>query len=90
MCLGAIGTSGREALEVELTVNPLEVRRTELSLREVARILSKDVDVPIRSSWEELAGVRKNREIHFAFWNHASSAGGHKSRDRKQAHEPGA
>ena len=50
-CLGAIGTSGREALEVELNVNPLEVRRTELSLRETARILSKDVDVPIRSSW---------------------------------------
>ena len=30
----------------------LEVRRTDHSLREVARILSKDVDVPIRSSWE--------------------------------------
>ena len=52
MCLGAIGTSGREALEVELNITPLEVRRTELSLREAARILSKDVDVPIRCAWE--------------------------------------
>ena len=42
LCLGAIGTSGREALEVELNVRPLEERRTELSLRETARILSSE------------------------------------------------
>ena len=59
LCLGAIGTSGREALEVELNVRPLEVRRTELSLRETARILSKDVDVPIRSSWENWRETEK-------------------------------
>ena len=62
MCLGAIGTSDREALEVELTVNPLEVRRTELSLCEVARILSKDVDVPISSSWENWLGSEKTEK----------------------------
>ena len=52
LCLGAIGTSGREALEVELNMQPLEVRRMEQSVREAGRILSKDVDVPIKSSWE--------------------------------------
>ena len=43
---------GREALEVELNMQPLEVRRMEQSVREAGRILSKDVDVPIKSSWE--------------------------------------
>ena len=62
LCLGAIGTSGREALEVELNVRPLEVRRTELSLRETGRILSKDVDIPIRSSWENWRETEKTEK----------------------------
>ena len=47
---------------MELNVNPLEVSRTELSLREVARILSKDVDVPIRSSWENWLESKKTEK----------------------------
>ena len=62
LCLGAIGTSGREALEAELNVKPLEVRRTELSLRETARILSKDVEEPIRSSWENWQETEKTEK----------------------------
>ena len=62
MCFGAIGTSGREALEVELNVTPLEVRRTEMSLREAARILSKDVDAPIRCSWENWIESEKKKQ----------------------------
>ena len=62
LCLGAIGTSGREALEVELNVKPLEVRPTELSLRETARILSKDVEEPIRSSWENWQETEKTEK----------------------------
>ena len=61
LCLGAIRTSGREALEVELNMQPLEVRRMELSVREAGRILSKDVDVPIKSSWENW-GETENTE----------------------------
>ena len=52
LCLDAIRTSGREALEVELNIQPLEIRRMELSIREAGRILSKDVDIPIKASWE--------------------------------------
>ena len=59
LCLGAIRTSGREALEVELNVKPLEIRCTELSLREAGRILSKGADVPITSSWENWCEIEK-------------------------------
>ena len=45
LCLDAIRTSGRESLEVELNIQPLETRRMELSIREAGRILSKDVDI---------------------------------------------
>ena len=59
LCLGAIGNSGREALELELNARPLEMRHTKLSLRETGRILSKDVDIPIRSSWENWRETEK-------------------------------
>lgn len=34
MCLGAPGTAGVEALEVEAGVKPLELRREELAVRQ--------------------------------------------------------
>ena len=52
LCLDAIKTSERESLVVELKIQPLEIRRMELSIREAGRILSKDVDIPIKASWE--------------------------------------
>ena len=36
--------------QMELNMQPLEIRRMELSVREAGRILSKDVDVPIKIS----------------------------------------
>ena len=35
------------------------MRRTELSLPETGRIFSKDVDIPIRSSWENWRETEK-------------------------------
>ena len=43
--------SGREALEVELGVRPLQIRRQELAVREGAKILSKADQTLIKRSW---------------------------------------
>ena len=56
LCLDSYATSGREALEVELGVNPLHIRRQELAIREGAKILSKSDQVLIKKSfldWKE-------------------------------------
>ena len=66
LCLGAIRTSGREALEVELNIQPLEIRRMELFIREAGRILSKAVDVPIKT-FGKIGG-----EIYVAVWQHVA------------------
>ena len=51
LCLDAYGTSGREALEVELGIKPLHIRRQELSIREGAKIISKSDEILIKKSW---------------------------------------
>ena len=86
LCLGAIGNSGREALEVELNVNPLEVRRTELSLRETARILSKDVS----EAPGKIGSAQRRQKIHFTFLENTTQPRGYQGTDRKQTDEPGA
>ena len=52
LCLDSYGSSGREALEVELGVTPLSIRRQELSIREGAKIISKSDQVLIKKSWQ--------------------------------------
>jgi hypothetical protein len=44
-------TGSREALEVELGVMPLALRREELSIREIGKILSKGHNEPIWRAW---------------------------------------
>ena len=44
-------TSGREALEVELGIKPLHIRRQELSIREGSKIISKSDQILIKKSW---------------------------------------
>ena len=51
LCLDSCATSGREALEVELAVKPLQIRRQELAIREGAKIISKNEQVLIKKSW---------------------------------------
>lgn len=52
MCLGAPGTAGVEALEVEAGVKPLELRREELAVRQAAKIMMKENDSCIKVSWD--------------------------------------
>ena len=51
LCLETYATSGREALEVELGIKPLHIRRQELSIREGSKIISKGDQILIKKSW---------------------------------------
>ena len=42
MCLGAPFTSGIDALEVEAHVTPLDLRREDLAVRELTKIMAKE------------------------------------------------
>ena len=53
LCLDSYATSGREALEVELGIKPLSIRRQELAIREGAKIISKSDQVLIKKSWHD-------------------------------------
>ena len=44
LCLGIPGRAGVEALEVEAGVKPFDLRRKELAVRQVAKIMTKDED----------------------------------------------
>lgn len=48
LCLDMPTTSGREALEVEAAVMPIDLRIEEIAVREIAKIQSKSVREPIR------------------------------------------
>ena len=51
LCLDAFGISGREALEFELGIKPLHIRRQELSIREGSKLMSKSDKILIKKSW---------------------------------------
>ena len=54
---------------MELSIQPLEIRRMELSIREAGRILSKDVDIPIKASWENWRESEKTEKYNYvAVW----------------------
>ena len=55
-----------------MNIHPLEIRRMELSIREAGRILSKDVDIPIKASWENWRESEKNRETYVAVWQNVA------------------
>ena len=54
LCLSVPFTSALNAVEVEAGVQPLELRREELSIREGGNIMSKDNSHPIKELWNEL------------------------------------
>ena len=59
LCLGLPKTSGVEALEVEAGILPLSLRREELAIREMGKIMAKDNTQKIKSTfedWRENAG----------------------------------
>ena len=51
LCLDSYATSGREALEIELGMKPLHIRRQELAIREGAKIISKSDQILIKKSF---------------------------------------
>ena len=53
LCLGVYATAALNALEVEASVLPLELRREELSIREGGKIMSKDNSQTIKQLWNE-------------------------------------
>ena len=62
LCLGLPKTSGVEALEVEAGILPLSLRREELAIREMGKIMAKDDTQKIKSTfedWRENAGREK-------------------------------
>ncbi|XP_063419173.1 uncharacterized protein LOC134701992 [Mytilus trossulus] len=53
ICLGLPGTSGREAMEVEANIQPIDLRIEEISVRELAKIQSKNIAEPIKQQLEQ-------------------------------------
>ena len=52
VCLGLPSTSGREAMEVEANILPIDLRLEEISVREIAKIQSKNILEPIKQQLE--------------------------------------
>ena len=52
LCLGTPATSGIEALEVEAGIMPLDLRREELAVRELVKIMAKDQNEEIAKCFD--------------------------------------
>jgi ribonuclease HI len=53
ICLGLPATSGREAMEVEGNILPVDLRIEEIEVREIAKIQSKNIAEPVKQQLEE-------------------------------------
>ena len=53
LCLGLPATAGREALEVEANIIPIDLRIKEIALREIAKIQSKSIEEPVKQQLEK-------------------------------------
>ena len=53
ICLGLPATSGREAMEVEGNILPVDLRIEEIAVREIAKIQSKNIAEPVKQQLEE-------------------------------------
>ena len=62
LCLGVAATAASNALEVEASVFPLELRREELSIREGGKIMSKDNSQAIKQLWNEWRDDYRGKE----------------------------
>ena len=56
VCLGTPVTSGIDALEVEAQVAPLDLRREDLAVRELTKIMAKENNQKRRGVFSKLAG----------------------------------
>ena len=52
LCLGTPATTGIEALEVEAGIMPLDLRREELAVRELVKIMAKDKNEEVAKCFE--------------------------------------
>ena len=53
ICLELPATSGREAMEVEGNILPVDLRIEEIAVREIAKIQSKNIAEPVKQQLEE-------------------------------------
>ena len=53
ICLGLPATSGRETMEVEGNILPVDLRIEEIAVREIAKIQSKNIAEPVKQQLEE-------------------------------------
>ena len=51
--MGLPATSGREAMEVEGNILPVDLRIEEIAVREIAKIQSKNIAEPVKQQLEE-------------------------------------
>ena len=69
LCLGVYATAAVNALEVEASVLPLDLRREELSIKEGGKIMSKDNSQTIKQLWNEWRDDFRGKEKYMSpFW----------------------
>jgi hypothetical protein len=56
LCMGGLKTGRREAMEVTLGILPLALRRDELAVREIGKVMALVVDEPV---WETVGAVAR-------------------------------
>ena len=53
ICLGLPSTAGREAMEVACNISPLDLRFSEISVRDMAKIMAKPFDYPLKQELDK-------------------------------------
>ena len=62
LCLGVPAAAALDALEVETSVLPLNLRREELSIRETGKIMAKDNNQVIKQMWNDWRNEYRGKE----------------------------
>ncbi|XP_053392258.1 uncharacterized protein LOC128554947 [Mercenaria mercenaria] len=63
ICLGAMGTSSCESLEIQSGVPPLDLRRTELAIRECTKLMAKGLNHPLKQYLDKCREEEKVNDI---------------------------
>ncbi|MEW8548508.1 MAG: reverse transcriptase domain-containing protein, partial [Candidatus Thiodiazotropha sp.] len=63
LCLNAPASSSREALEVAAGIPPLDLRLTEMSIREIAKINAKSIEHPLKLQLNQCMGQEPGRKF---------------------------
>ena len=64
ICLGLPSTSGREAMEVEGNILPVDLRIEEIAVREIAKIQSKNIAEPVKQQCDAVM-IYMNNKNHY-------------------------